>query len=146
MARRDDRKVRKEANRGSPSPADTGVGDSDRVRLSSLQGGASEPTPSRSLNDSLAGAKADFVRRAQSYQSTRGRISTKKDFRFQPIVNRDTHERIRAARRRLKHAPFNPRVDVPRAVGCKVDILHAHNCGAYDEVKNVRKKPKEKSV
>ncbi len=141
MARQHNGKVRKEANRGSPAPPDTGVGDSDSVRSPGVQRGASEPTPSRYDSDSLARAKADFIRRAKSYRSTRGRVSQEKDFRFQPIVNRDTHERIRAARRRLKHEPFNPGADVPRAVACKVDILHAHNCGAYDEVvKNGKRK------
>ncbi len=139
------RTVRKEATSSSPTPTNTGVGDSDRIRLSSLQRGASEPTPSRHDTDSLARAKADFIRRIKRYKSTRGRVSQEKDFRFQSIVNRDTHKRIRVARRRLKHEPFNPDVDVPRAVACKVDVLHAHNCGAYD-VKNVRKKPKDKSL
>ncbi len=137
--------IRKKAHQGSPAPTDTGVGDSDRIRLSGVQGGESEPTTTRHDTDSLARAKADFIRRAKSYRSTRGRVSQEKDFRFQPIVNRDTHERIRAARRRLKHEPFIPEVDVPRAVTVDLDVLHAHDCGAYsmDEVvKNGKRKKK----
>ncbi len=142
------RTVRKEAHRGPAASPDTGVGDSNRVRLPSFQRGASEPTPTRHDSDSLARAKTDFIRRAKSYRSTRGRVSQEKDFRFQPIVNRNTHERIREARRRLKHEPFNPEVDIPRAVAVDLDALHAHDCRAYSmgEVKNVRKKPKNKSL
>ncbi len=142
MARHDNGKVRKEANRGSPAPADTGVGDSDRIRLSSVRGAESEPASARPANDTLARAKADFIRRAKSYRSTRGRVSQEKDFRFQPIVNRDTHERIRAARRRLKHEPFVPSVDIPRAVSVDFTKIHAHDCKAYEEVKNGQRKKK----
>ncbi len=139
------RTVRKEANRGSPTPADTGVGDSDRVRLSSVQRAESEPASSRRDTDSLARAKADFIRHIKHYHSTRGGVSQEADIRFQPIVNRDTHERIRAARRRLKHEPFSPEVDIPRAVAVDLDALHAHGCGAYsmgEVVKNGKRKKK----
>ncbi len=144
MAKHDNGKVRKEANPGPPSPTDTGVGNSDRVRLSSIQGEAGEPTTTRHDTDSLARAKADFIRRAKSYHSTRGRVSQEKDFRFQPIVNRDTHQRIRAARRRLKHERFNPTVDIPNAVASDFVALHRCDCGAYEEkaVKNGKRKKK----
>ncbi len=142
MARHDNGKVRKEANRGSPTPTDTGVGDSNRIRLPGVQRPESEPAPTRHDIDSLARAKADFVRRIKRYHSTRGRVSTKKDFRFQPIVNRDTHERIRAARRRLKHEPFDPILDIPSAVNCDFNALHSHDCNAYTEVQlDVQKEP-----
>ncbi len=139
MARQHNGKVREEANKGSSASPDTGVGDSDRVRLSGVQGGESEPAPSRHDTDSLARAKADFIRRAKSYHSTRGRVSQEKDFRFQPIVNRDIHERIRAARRRLKHEPFNPS-EIPKMVMVDFTRLHACECGAYEVVKNGQRK------
>ncbi len=142
MAGQRNGKVRKEANQRSPTPADTGVGDSDRIRLPSLQRGAGEPAPSRHDTDSLARAKADFIRRAKSYHNTRGRVSQEKDFRFQPIVNRDTHERIRAARRRLKHERFNPSVDIPNAVAVDFLTIHSCDCGAYEAVKNGKRKKK----
>ncbi len=134
------RTIRKNANRGSPTSTDTGVGDSDRTRLSNVQGAESEPTSARYETDSLARAKADFIRRAKSYRSTRGRVSQEKDFRFQPIVNRDTHEQIRAARRRLKHERFNPSVDIPNAVAVNCVKIHSCDCGAYEEVKNGKRK------
>ncbi len=134
------RTIRKKAKGSAPAPADTGVGDSNRVRLPGLQGAESEPTPTRHDSDSLARAKADFIRRAKSYRSTRGRVSQEKDFRFQPIVNRDTHERIRAARRRLKHEPFNPGTDIPPACFVDFTAIHAHDCGAYEVRKNGKRK------
>ncbi len=137
------RTIRKGSKRRSPSPADTGVGDSDRIRLPSVQRGASEPTPSRYDTDSLARAKADFIRRIKRYHSTRGRVSQEKDFRFQPIINRDTHERIHAARRRLKDGPllvpFRPS-EIPKAVAVDFTRLHAHNCKAYEVIKNGKRK------
>ncbi len=140
MARHDNRTIRKGSKRRTAAPADTGLADSNRIRLSGFQGGTSEPTTSRYDSDSLARAKADFIRRIKRYHSTRGRVSQEKDFRFQPIVNRATHERIRAARRRLKHEPFVPDIDVPRAVGCDFSALHEHDCGAYKVVKNGKRK------
>ncbi len=146
MARRSNRTIRKEANRGSPSPTDTGMADSNRIRLSSVQRPESEPATSRPGNDSVVRAKTDFIGRATLYQSTRGRIPQEKDIRFQPIVIRDTHERIRAARRRLKHVPFCPNRDIPRAVSVDFVRIHAHDCGAYNsrysEVKNGKHKKK----
>ncbi len=138
------RTIRKEATRISLASPDTGMGDSDRVRLSGVQGAESEPTPSRPTNDSLAGAKADFIGRAQLYQSTRGRIPTETNFRFQPIVSNYTHERIRAARQRLKHEPFNPSTDIPKAVGVDLTKIHAHDCGAYEVVKRKRESGQER--
>ncbi len=146
MARQRNRTIRKEANRGSPAPADTGVGDNHRVRLSPVQSPENEPASERVDNDTLARAKANYGRRIKSYHSTRGRISQKQDLRFQCVVSSRTHGRIRAARRKLKHERFNPSVDIPNAVASDFVALHSCNCSAYEEREAVKRKKESGQV
>ncbi len=148
MARLRNRPVRKEAHRRTTTSPHAGVGDSDRVRLPRIWRGKSEPTTKRQCADSVDRAKADFRRRIRNFASTRGRVSREADIRFQPIVSSYTHERIRAARRRLKHEPFNPSVDIPRAVAVDFNKVHACDCGAYlrEVVKNGKRKKNRSGV
>ncbi len=143
MARHDNGTIRKEAYRGSPAPADTGVGDSDFIRPSGVRRRKTEPPISRNDINPLARAKADFVGRFMRYNSTRGRIPSQSDIRFQPIVDRDTHQRIREARRRLKDGPLLlpfRSSEIPAAVAVDFTRIHAHNCEAYEVLKHGKRK------
>ncbi len=115
----------------------------DRVRVPSVQRSESKPAANGLGTDSVDRSKTDFIRHFRGHHSARGSVSPESDIRFQSIVSRETHQRIREARRGLKHEPFNPGVDVPRAVASNLVNLHAHNCGAYTEVvKNGKRKKK----
>ena len=127
MARPEHRPVRKAPD------SDRTVGDSNRVRVPPVRGSTGKPALTGYEHDSVGRAKADFIRRIRGYHSARGRVSSETDIRFQSIVSRSTHQRIREARRRLKHEPFKES-DVPRAVNCDFNRLHNCNCGAYVKV------------
>ncbi len=144
MAKHDNGTVRKKAEGRAPASPDTPMGDSDRIRLSSLRGSENKPPASgRFDGDLLGGAQANAARQIRDYKSTRGRISSEADIRFQPIVSNDTHQRIREARRRLKHVPFNPVVEIPTAVGVDFTAIHACNCGAYEVIKRKKENGQE---
>ena len=124
----------------SPATTRTGVGDSDRIRLEKVRRTESKSTTPRFNDNPVYRAKAEFTRRIRGYTSPRGRVSPEADIRFQSIVHRGTHERISAARRRLKHEPINYATEIPRAVSVDFKILD------YRTEWYVREKPKEKSV
>ena len=144
MARLGNGKIRKTtgstATTTTTTTARTGMGDSDRIRVSGVRWETSKPTPDGHFNYTVDRAKAEYIRRIRGYTSPRGRVSTEADIRFQSIIHRGTHERISAARRRLKHEPINYATEIPRAVSVDFAIFD------YRTEWYVREKPKEKSV